>query len=332
MKHGAKRRFGAFGLLVLAAVCALAGCERPRAVYKYEDTLPKDANEVPVTPLRYELVRTIDANVGDLRGIDVDRADRLYLVGSSGLHVLDAEGTERLRVAVPADANSVSVADDGTLWVGCPQAVLKFGVDGKPLGNIGTPGEDVGELTHVTSVLASGGSVFVADADPRQMCVHRFRTDGTFLNDVGRHAQDKKEFLGLVLPSPHLDMATDADGHLLVTNTGRLRVEVYDPDGGHPLRTWGTSGIAPDAFSGCCNPVSLALTPDGYVVTGEKGMFARVKVYDRDGKLLAYIPPSTFPGSPESMDLAVDSAGRIYVAYPVKDTVMVFERREAGKE
>jgi len=321
--------FVRIALVLLVSALAAAGCGKKKTVYKYEDTLPNGINEIPKTALRYERVSTIDANVGQLRGIDVDARDRLYMVGSGGLHVLDAEGNELGRMAVPKSAASVSVADDGTIYVGCRQQVLRFSADGKRLGNLGAPGVGPGKFSHVTSVVVHGSDVLVADADAKQMFIHRFATDGTFLNDIGRHAEDKTQFLGLVLPSPFLDCVVDDEGNVVVTNTGRLRVEVYSKNGGRPLRHWGIGGLAPDAFSGCCNPTNLAITRDGLVVTAEKGMFGRVKIHDRRGNLLAYIPPSTFPGKPRGMDLAVDSKNRIYVAYTVKSTVMVFERRRA---
>jgi hypothetical protein len=79
----------------------------------------------------------------------------------------------------------------------------------------------------------------------------------------------------------------------------------------------------PEDFVGCCNPVNLASTPDGKVVTGEK-MVARVKVYEPDGKLLAVIGPENFDPNCIHIHLAVDSKGRILAADPVRRQVNIF--------
>jgi hypothetical protein len=88
----------------------------------------------------------------------------------------------------------------------------------------------------------------------------------------------------------------------------------------------------PADFVGCCNPVNLALTPDGKVVTSEK-MVARVKVFDRDGRLLGYIGPEHFDRMVTQIHLAVDSRGRILAGDPVRRTITVFAatgRKERG--
>jgi hypothetical protein len=57
---------------------------------------------------------------------------------------------------------------------------------------------------------------------------------------------------------------------------------------------FGKFGMAnPEDFVGCCNPVNLAIAPDGKVITAEK-MISRVKIYEPDGKLLAVIVLSEF--------------------------------------
>ena len=308
--------------MLLALVVLLGGCDR-EVPYRYENMTRKDAYEEADTALRYVHLRTFDAGVGDVRGIAIDGSDRIALVGSSGLRVLDADGTERKRWDVPADARSVAVADDGTVFVACKKEVLPFSADGRPLVPLRPTGD--GSIGHATSVVVHGSNLLVADFD--KLCIHRYDLGGGFINDIGK--RDAAAGVdGLIAPNPFLDMVVDAAGKLIVTNPQFLRVETYDLKGGPPEKTFGESGTVKQGFSGCCNPSNVAVTRDGYVVTAEKGQYARVKVYDRDGKMLAYIPPTHFPGNPKGMDLAVDSENRIYVTYPVKNTVMVFERKE----
>jgi hypothetical protein len=51
---------------------------------------------------------------------------------------------------------------------------------------------------------------------------------------------------------------------------------------------------------------------------------ARVKVYDTEGKLLAFIGPDAFDQNCKNMDVAVDSQGRILVAETARLQIRVF--------
>ena len=87
---------------------------------------------------------------------------------------------------------------------------------------------------------------------------------------------------------------------------------------GEPLGYFGKFGlINPEDFVGCCNPVNLAVTADGSIVTAEK-LIPRVKVYDPDGGLMALIGPENFDPKCTHLHLAVDSKGRILVADPIR--------------
>jgi hypothetical protein len=75
--------------------------------------------------------------------------------------------------------------------------------------------------------------------------------------------------------------------------------------------------------------VNVALTPDGKVVTAEK-MIPRVKVLERDGRLLGFIGPEHFDRMVTQIHLAVDSRGRILAGDPVRRVITVFAP-SAGK-
>jgi len=313
-------------VLVVALGAGLAGCRKSAPIPPYESFMPADVDKAPKTEFECELVGTIEPKVGALRGIAVDAGDHVYAVGSGGLRVLDAEGRELKTWKVPEDVQAVAVAQDGTVYVGVTASVLKFDRDGKPLGSWGSEGPGPGELRRVTSVAVAGSNVFVADA--RNLCIHRFNAEGVFVNEIGKR-DNKTDFLGIIAPSPYLDFVIDKDQQVIVGNPGRLRVETYTADG-KLLSFWGEPGLAPEQFCGCCNPTNLALTRAGLLVTSEKGI-PRVKVYDRTGKLLAYIPPKMFSPAAAGMDLAVDSKDRIYVAEPVTGRILVFEMKKAGE-
>jgi sugar lactone lactonase YvrE len=331
MKHTVEtaRRVIGTGLVLLAVAmvlgAGLAGCRKSPTIAPYDAYLTGDDKAPPKTEFVCELTKTMDPRVGVLRGIATDAEDRVYAVGSGGLAVLDAMGLELNRWKVPEDAQAVAVGEDGTVYVGVTAGIVKFDPEGKRLGSWGSEGAGPGELRRVTSVVVKGADVFVADA--RNLCIQRFDKEGVFGGAIGKR-DHKTEFLGLIAPSPFLDFVVDKDGQVIVGNPGRLRVETYAADG-KLAGFWGEPGLAPERFCGCCNPTNLAITRDGLLVTSEKGI-PRVKVYDRTGKMLAYIPPRMFSPAAEGMDLAVDSRDRIYVAEPVKGRILVFEMKKTA--
>jgi hypothetical protein len=75
--------------------------------------------------------------------------------------------------------------------------------------------------------------------------------------------------------------------------------------------------------------VNIALLPGGRTITAEKGI-NRVKVYDSNGKVEAYLGPELFDGRGLGLDVAADSRGRICVADPGDGKVKIFAR-PAGK-
>jgi hypothetical protein len=134
---------------------------------------------------------------------------------------------------------------------------------------------------------------------------------------------------GLIIPSPHLDVAWRDATHLYVNDPGRHRVELYEV-GGKLIGWWGTPSTALAGFSGCCNPTDLALLPDGRIVTAEKGI-PRVKVYTPDGHLAGLVAgPDRFQELDAGMDLAADPEGRIFVLDPRARLVRVFVQQGAG--
>jgi hypothetical protein len=129
------------------------------------------------------------------------------------------------------------------------------------------------------------------------------------------------------------------DGLLRVNNPGRHSVEVYTAKGDLDS-SWGKATAAIEGFCGCCNPVGLALLPDGRYVTCEKGL-PRVKIYSAQGVFQSVVAgPESFPENARAgaqhdgsdgllggLDAAVDSQGRIYVLDLVAEDVRVMRAK-----
>jgi len=323
MRCGGFRRAVVAAWLVSAVLCAApSGCGR-----KTPETAPPPPSggspqaAAPVrTSQRYRLVATIETGLSKPRGIALDGEGRLYVAGEEGVRVLTSRGKPLRRWSTPEAATCIALDPKGNVIVGLRTRVLVFDPTGKPLQAWGEAGTTSGRLRHVTAVAAVAGEILVADAGNR--CIHRFDATGDFIGDIGRRDMSRG-FVGLICPSPYLDIVLDEKGVLHVTNPGLGRVERYRRDGAL-LGHWGEPGTRPEQFFGCCNPTHIALLPDGSVATSEK-LRRAVKVYDAEGRLLAYIGKEHFSKTP-GLDLAVDSKSRILVLDPGDGKVKIFER------
>jgi len=190
-----------------------------------------------------------------------------------------------------------------------------YNKDGK--GIRGFAAGEAGQPASVTAIKTFGDEILVADAAARR--IRRYDGAGKQLSEIGARGKTG----GFMLPNRSLDIVIDAGGVIRATDSGRHRVSSWDLEGA-PLGHFGKFGLINHGdFVGCCNPVNLALTPAGNVVTAEK-VAARVKVYAPDGRLLALIGPEHFNPRCTHLHLAVDSTGRILVADPMSLVIKVF--------
>ncbi len=286
--------------------------------------------------LKYSLARTIQTGMGKgLRGMALLPDGRVCAVGTDA-RIFDGEG--RLVASWPLPGGPAScvavqaagVSDEartgfGEIFIGFPARIKVYAAeDGRLQREFGEEGRGPGRLRAVTSLAVSGKDLYIADAGNRM--VHHFLTDGTFVRVIGTRDRTTGAE-GLVVPSPHLDIAILAGssgfgGRLLVANPGRHRIELYGGDG-RLVSSWGRASIGVDGFCGCCNPTDIAAFPDGRVVTSEKGI-PRVKLHDAAGNVLAYIGPSFFGTGAAGIDLAASPSGEIYAADPSSGRIMVF--------
>ena len=86
---------------------------------------------------------------------------------------------------------------------------------------------------------------------------------------------------GFIVPSYSFGI-TNIDGVVYCSNPGRHLVESYSPEGEY-ISSFGKPGGAAGLFSGCCNPVYLAGTPTGEIITSEKGIL-RISCYGKNGE------------------------------------------------
>jgi sugar lactone lactonase YvrE len=220
------------------------------------------------------------------------------------------------------------VAPDGTLYVSLRTHVEVFDAS----GNRRAVWEAPQARAWLSGLLATADTVYAADSGNR--VVWRCDRSGRVISRLGEK-DPARGIPGLVLPSPHLVVVGHPDGRLRLNNAGRHLVETYTPEG-ERVSAWGKPGMGIAAFCGCCNPIALAVLPDGRIVTAEKGL-PRVKVYQPDGRLDCVVAGvESFPENLRatrgesrndtlnlSLDVVADPRGRICILDPVSATVRV---------
>ncbi len=266
------------------------------------------------------------------RRIAIGPEDRVYIAAGNAVSVLDGEGARITDIDLGTAARCVTVAGDGTIYAGVRDHVEVFDRKGKRLATWDSPGK----RTWFTGLAAGPNDVFAADAGER--VVLRYDRSGKLAGRIG-HKNKERNIPGLIVPSPYLDVKLARDGLLRVNNPGRHRVEAYTLNGDLEF-SWGKPSAGIAGFCGCCNPVGLALLPDGRCVTCEKGL-PRVKVYSPEGEFESVVagPESfvenanaTFVSGTEDcrlggLDAAVDSRQRIYVLDVVANDVRVMKHK-----
>jgi outer membrane protein assembly factor BamB len=272
-------------------------------------------------PMCYHKLRVISgkgAGPGEfaeaLRGLTIDRDDRICAVGDSKLAIFSAAGEWLGGWPTERPGYSVAASTDGTVFVGEEGQIERFDPAGKRLGTW----RDAGRLGLVTVIALVGDEVFIADTQGR--CLRRYDRDGNWKRDIGNDNRMK----GFLVPNRYLDFAVDAQGVIHAANPGMHRVEHYALDGrllGHFGRF---DAQNPAGFPGCCNPTNIALTPQAQIVVAEKAP-PRVKLYSPRGELLAVMGEGDFDLSCKNMDVGVDSQGRIYVLDTVRLHIVVYE-------
>jgi hypothetical protein len=328
---------GGAGILVLGsgAFAASVGLARAASVGKDPNPFAYDVERLRKTDhklIHYEQVGHFVCPSPLPRRIAIGPEDYVYIAADNSVRVLDREGTPLKDIGLGTAARCVAVASDGTIYAGVRDHVEVFDAKGKRLATW----ESLGKRTWFTGMAAGANEVFVADAGNR--VVLRYDKSGKLVGRIGEKNKERN-IPGLIMPSPYLDVKLGRDGLLRVNNTGRHRVEAYTPSGDLEF-SWGKPTNAIEGFCGCCNPVGLALLPDGRYVTCEKGL-PRVKVYSPEGAFESVVAgaesfvenaKATFVKGTEDcrlggLDAAVDSQQRIYILDLVGNDVRVMKRK-----
>lgn len=319
--------------LLLAGLAVVVGLlvfgdrrPEPGAAYRLDLT---EQQRVDPQQVLFEETGSIKPDLEKPRALAAGPAGILCITGGPWAIVCDAQGNEKIRFDLGADAECVAVAPDGDICVGFRDHVEVFDVQGARKATW----EALGGDAWITSIAVNEQDVYVGDAGNR--VVWHFDRAGQLLGRIGEK-DEAREIPGFVVPSPHLDVAFDGQGELWAVNPGRHGLEQYRPDGSL-ASAWYRPSTELEGFCGCCNPADIAFRADSSMVTAEKGI-ARVKLYSPDQAFVGVVAgPEAFTLSMEAQltgdlespirDLAVDAAGRVLVLDRRTGTVRIFEEK-----
>jgi hypothetical protein len=257
--------------------------------------------------------------------------DGIYVSGDMKVVKIDGAGKIEKEIALESAPTCLTVDEEGVVIVGSNDTIIIYDKTGTKRTQFVVPQKNA----ILSSIILNEGLLLCADA--ANGLIYRYDLQGDLVNIIGEKDPQKEDHTGFVIPSPYFDIAMASDGLLRVVDPGR-HVITLD---GHREWTWGKASPKVDGFSGCCNPVNMAILRDGSFVTAEKGL-VRVKVYDAEGQFVGVVAgpdqlewqgPLQVCDTPEQcqsrgFDVAGDETGRIYVLDTVKNVVRIFEKKQ----
>jgi len=277
--------------------------------------------------ITYDETKRWKAPHPEAKRIAIGPDNMLYICSGNYLTAMSRAGERGREIALAEPPRCVAVAKDGTIYLGLRDHIEVFDAQGQRKATWDSPGKK----TWLTGIAVTENEVFVADAGNR--VVLRYDKSGRLVHRLGEKNKERN-IPGFIIPSPFFDVEIARDGLLRVSNPGRHRVETYTVDGDFE-GAWGTVSMGITGFCGCCNPINLALLPDGRFVTCEKGL-PRVKIYSADGQFESVVAGvETFVENGQAcgpadctaggLDVTVDAEGRIYILDLVTGDVHVMK-------
>jgi len=283
----------------------------------------------------YEEISRIPGAKTASRNIEFGPDDLLFLATGNSVIAMNRNSGKVRELALDAPVRCVAVAGDGTVFAGLRNRIESFNAKGERIASWELPGK----RTWLTGLAVGENDLFAADAGNR--VVLRLNRSGQVVGRIGEK-DAARDIPGFIIPSPYFSVKIHPDGLLRVNNPGRHRVEAYTFEGEFS-GAWGKASGNIQDFCGCCNPIRLALLPDGRMVTCEKGL-PRVKIYSVTGEFESVVAPvAAFPenakvGAGErdadaalaGLCAAVDSRGRIAILDHVTGEIRILQPKTGG--
>ena len=231
--------------------------------------------------------------------------NRLFILSGQSVYIFDTEGKQLADFSVEPDVMDITVKEKD-IYLLYPTRIELYSFDGKQVRQW----EACSELSGYCSLTIAGDAVFVTDAENKNIC--KYTTEGDFVKFI----QSPHDF---IIPSYNFDIDCWNDT-IYCVNSGRHLIESYTLQGDF-IAAFGGPGSETGFFSGCCNPAYISFSPNGGLITSEKGN-PRVKYYERNGKFKEMLFNSKMLGGGNKACMVKATDDRLFVTS--KNKVLVY--------
>ena len=190
----------------------------------------------------------------------------LFIVSGESVYIYDTMGNKLSSFPVKQTVRDISI-EKGNIYILYPTLIEVYTFEGE----LSHEWEACSELSDYCSLALAGDFVFVTDAENKNIC--KYTKEGNFVKFI-------KSPRNFIIPTYSFDIESLNDT-IYCVNSGRHLVETYSLDGEF-IAAFGGPGGEAGFFAGCCNPAYISFTPNGELITSEKGN-PRVSIYGRNG-------------------------------------------------
>jgi hypothetical protein len=281
--------------------------------YKYELGNLDSTNAADICYIEHD---SIILDLDDPKSIATDNKDHIFILGDHKLLGFDKDKNMILELNVTAGAHSLGVSNNNRFYVGYERHIEVYSKEGGKL----SVWDSLSAPSMFSSIAVGPENIYVSDAG--KAVLHKYDMSGNYLLTIGKK-DTLKGIRGFILPSRYFDVIY-SDNQIWLVNSGRHSVENYTENG--DLRSyWGVTSMNVEGFCGCCNPSNIAILPNGYFVTSEKGI-PRVKIYDSAGNFKCVVAgPENFTHGSFGRDIAVNSASEVLVLDSPHNKLRIFK-------
>ncbi len=255
----------------------------------------------------------------ELLAITIDEHDNIYVSEKNSILVFD-KGYRQIRsIRTNKPAHCMEAGGDGLIYADYKAEVAVYNQAGKVISKL----KFDKDKSIITAICSTEDYVFVADAGTRKL--KRFLKDK---GNPGKFLQNEDiadRFSKFIIPSAYFDIKNGPNETIWVVNPGKHTLENYSYTG-VLLTSWTRPSIKIEGFSGCCNPVHIAVGTGGNIFTSEKGI-NRIKEYSPKGELLGVVVgPQGIGYYLEHPDIAVNSSGVVFLLDNRAKKIRMFKR------
>ena len=253
----------------------------------------------------------------------VEPAPSIPTVTAQAQQTIGATGTGRGQFSQPT---GLDVDAAGNLYVADSRnnRIEKFDPEGKILTVLGPGGDKEATFNEPwMATVDKDGNIYVADT-----WSHRILKFDPDLNVVGEWGKPFTA-IGERQPNPDelfgpRDIAMDADGNLLVTDTGNKRVVKFTPDG-QPLDSFGEAGAGPGEFN---EPVGVAVAPNGDIYVADTWN-RRVQRFDSQFNYISEFSVKGWSSTEVTAKpyLVVLGDGRVILSNPINARIELYDQK-----